>query len=104
MPVLIRFLGSGGIPPVSQVFLRYIFAFLPAFIYYSAVAKAKFIFPKKHIALLLLTTVFGYGLCNLFFTIGILNTQVGNALFLFYSFAIIAPVLGFIFLKDKLNI
>ncbi len=26
MPVLIRILGGGGVPPVSQVFLRYIFA------------------------------------------------------------------------------
>lgn len=104
MPVLVRILGVGGIPPISQVFLRYIFAFLSAGIYYFYVVKAKFFFPKKDFALLMLAAIVGYGLTNLFFTIGILNTEVSNALFLFYSFAIIAPILGFIFLRDKLNI
>ena len=34
MPVMIRVLGGGGLPPMSQVFLRYIFAFLTALIYF----------------------------------------------------------------------
>lgn len=103
MPVLIRILGGGGIPPVSQVFLRYIVAFVAALIYYSLTKKTKFALPKKHIPLLLFATIVGYGLCNLFYTVAILNTQVSNALFLFYTFAIIAPILGFILLKDKVN-
>lgn len=103
MPVMIRSLGSDGIPPISQVFLRYIFAFFSAGIYYFAVAKSKLVWPKKNVPLLLFATLFGYGLTNLFFTIGILNTHVGNALFLFHTYAIIAPVLGLIFLKEKVN-
>lgn len=38
-----------------------------------------------------------------FFTYGILLTQVSNALFLFYSYAVITPILGYIFLKEKLG-
>lgn len=102
MPVLIRTLGSSGIPPVSQVFLRYISAFFSACIY-SLIAKQKFVFPRKNIYLLLFASIIGYGMTNLFYTIGVLNTQISNALFIFYTFAIIAPVLGFIFLKDKVN-
>ena len=103
MPVLIRTLGSSGIPPVSQVFLRYISAFISACVYFFVVAKQKFVFPSKNLYLLLFATIFGYGMTNLFYTIGILNTQVSNALFIFFTFAIIAPILGFIFLKEKVN-
>jgi drug/metabolite transporter (DMT)-like permease len=47
MPVLIRLLGNNGIPPISQVSLRYSVAFLCALIYFVFVAKAKFFWPKK---------------------------------------------------------
>jgi len=103
MPVLIRFLGSNGIPPLSQVFLRYIFAFICAFIYFFFIAKAKFSLPKKNILLLLYAAIVGYGLTNVFYTIGVLNTLVSTALFIMYLYAVITPILGFIFLKDKLN-
>lgn len=103
MPVLIRLLGEGGIPPISQVFLRYIFAFLSALIYFFVISKAKININRRDIFILLIITVFGYALTNLAFTYGILYTQVGNALFLFYSYAIIAPILGFLLLKDKIN-
>ncbi|MFA6005567.1 MAG: DMT family transporter [Patescibacteria group bacterium] len=103
MPVLIRLLGNGGITPMSQVFLRYIFAFLAAAFYFFLIAKAKLTVQKKDVPLLLVTTVFGYALTNLVFTYGILFTQVSNALFLFYTYAIMAPILGFVFLKDKIN-
>lgn len=103
MPVLIRLLGNSGIPPMSQVFLRYIFAFIAAAIFFLSTGKAKIKIQSKDIVLLVCATVFGYALVNLFFTYGILNTQVSNALFLFYSYAIIAPILGFIFLKEKIK-
>lgn len=103
MPVLIRFLGSGGLPPMSQVFLRYIFAFLSAFLYFGISSKVKVKIRKLDIGFLAVATVFGYALTNLFFTYGILYTQVSNALFLFYSYAIITPVFGFLFLREKIN-
>ena len=103
MPVLIRLLGSGGIPPVSQVFLRYIFAFIAALFYYFFTSGVRIKIQKKSLPLLLFAALFGYGLTNLFFTISILNTQISNALFLFYSYAIIAPVLGFVILKNRVN-
>ena len=104
MPVLIRTLGGGGLPPMSQVFLRYIFAFLSACIYFFLISKSKIKIDRKDWFLLGLVTVFGYALTNLFFTYGILFTSVSNALFLFYTYAIIAPVLGYFFLKDKINV
>jgi len=103
MPVLIRILGGGGLPPMSQVFLRYIFAFLAASIYFFFISKSKIKVNKKDLLLLSVVTIFGYSLTNLFFTYGILYTSVGNALFLFYTYAIIAPILGYFILKDKIN-
>lgn len=103
MPVMIRILGRGGIPVVSQVFLRYIFAFLASAFYFFLISKSRIKFEKKDIFFVALAAVFGYALTNLFFTYGILFTQVSNALFLFYTYAIIAPVLGFLFLRERIN-
>lgn len=102
MPVMIRFLGDGGIPPISQVFLRYIFAFFSAFLYFK-LTKSKFAIQKKDIILLALLAVFGYALTNLFFTYGIIFTEISNVLFIFYCFSIITPILGHILLKEKIN-
>ncbi|OGK11282.1 hypothetical protein A2954_06165 [Candidatus Roizmanbacteria bacterium RIFCSPLOWO2_01_FULL_37_12] len=104
MPVAIRILGGGGLPPMSQVFLRYIFAFISACIYFYLISKSKIKIEKKDLLMLAITTIFGYALTNLFFTYGILFTTVGNALFLFYTYAIITPILGYIFLRDKINL
>lgn len=103
MPVMIRLLGNNGIPPFSQVSLRYVVAFLCALLYYIFVAKAKIVFPKKHLPLLLFAAIVGYGFSNVFYTIGILNTLVSTTLFLTYLYAVITPILGFILLKDKVN-
>lgn len=103
MPVAIRFLGSQKLTPISQVFLRYIFAFLAAAIYFFIVKKTKIAFKAKDALLLVLVTVIGYALTNLLFTYGIMYTQVGNALFLFYSYTVIAPILAYFFLKEKMN-
>lgn len=102
MPVLIRTLGAGHIPPMSQVFLRYIFAFLSALIYFK-VTKSKSEYNSKDLFKILPLTIFGYALTNLFFTYGIINTQVGTALFIFYCYGIITPVLGYFLLKEKAN-
>jgi drug/metabolite transporter (DMT)-like permease len=103
MPILIRLLGNNGIPPLSQVSLRYVVAFLCALIYFTVVAKAKIKLPKTHLPLLLFAAIFGYGFTNVFYTLGILNTLVSTTLFLTYLYAIITPILGFILLKDKVN-
>lgn len=103
MSIFIRLLGSGGLPPMSQLFLRYIFAFICAFVYIFVIKKAKIKIVKKDIVLILITTIFGYALTNLVITYSVLLTQISNFLFLFYSYAIIAPILGFIFLKDRIN-
>lgn len=103
MPVLIRILGAGHITPMSQVFLRYIFAFLSALIYFK-VTKSKFELKKKDIVPILLLAIFGYALTNLFFTYGMIYTQISIALFIFYCNGIITPILGYIILKEKANI
>lgn len=103
MPLLIRALGSSGMPPLSQVFLRYIVAFLAASLYFFFTAKKKITVQKKHILIFLIVTVYGYALTNAFYTYAILYTQISNVLFLFFSFAIIAPIMGVFILKDKLN-
>src|SRR6266446_3292349 len=78
MPVMIRLLGNHGIPPISQVSLRYVIAFFCALLYYTLIAKTKITFPKKQLPLLLFAAIFGYGMTNLFFTVGILNTLVST--------------------------
>ena len=103
MPVAIRILGKDGLSPISQVFLRYIVACIAAFIYFFIITKSKITFRLQDIKLIGVVTIFGYALMNLAFTYGILYTQVSNALFLFYSYAIITPILGFIFLREKMN-
>ena len=102
MPLFIRWLNAGNVPPMSQVFLRYIFAFLGAATYFY-LSKAKFKLDQKTLPLLIIMAVFGYALTNLFFTYGMIYTQVTTALFIFYSFAIMTPLLAFIFLKEKAN-
>ena len=103
MSVLIRLLNAGGLPPMTQVFSRYIFAFMAAAVFFFLARKEKIKLAKKDIPLLLITTIFCYALTNLFFTYGIIYTLVSNALFLFYSYAILTPVLAFFLLKEKLN-
>lgn len=102
MPVLIRTLGHGHIPPASQVFLRYIVACLAATIYF-VVSKTKFTVKKKDILLLLTVALFGYALVNLFYTWANLSTQIGTVLFIFNGSTVMGPLLGFLFLKEKIN-
>lgn len=102
MPVLIRLLGAGSVPPASQVFLRYIVAFTCAAAYFR-LKKERFTLKRKDIPILFTIALFGYALTNLFYTYGILLTQVGTVLFIFYCFSIITPLLGRLFLKERLT-
>lgn len=102
MPIMIRLLKVGGLPPMTQVFSRYIFALISALIYFF-ITSSKFKIEKKDIIFLLLVSIFGYALTNLFFTYGVIYTSVGNALFLFYSYGIITPIFSFFILKERFN-
>ncbi|MBD3362624.1 EamA family transporter [Candidatus Dojkabacteria bacterium] len=102
MPILIRKLDSGNLPPMSQVFLRYCVAFICASVYF-VIRKQKLNFKKGNIVLLIITSIIGYGIMNLIYTYSMLYTEVSNALFLFYFSSVITPILGYFFLKEKLN-
>lgn len=102
MPVLIRVLGKGHIPPASQVFLRYSVAFTTAVIYFLA-TKSKFSVARKDIVLLFFVAFLGYACVNLFYTYANLYTQIGTVLFIFNCSTVMGPVLGYIFLKEKIN-
>lgn len=102
MPVLIRLLGRGHIPPASQVFLRYSVAFIAAIIYFVA-TKSRFLVKKNDMLLLFLVALFGYALVNLFYTYANLYTQIGTVLFIFNGSTVMGPLLGYLFLKEKMS-
>ena len=102
LSIFIRFLNAAKVEPSAQTLMRYLFAFLIAGIYFK-LSKSKFLFDKKSLLLLTLAAIFGYALTNFFFTYAIIYTQISTAMFIFYSFAILTPVLAFIFLKEKAN-
>lgn len=102
MPLLIRTINAGRVPPMSQVALRYVFAFTVSTIYFL-LKKAKFNIDKSTLWLLALISIFGYGFSNLAYTYANLNTEVSNAIFIFFTFSIITPALALIFLKERIN-
>lgn len=101
MPVLMRFLDQ-ELPPVTQVFLRYIPALFFALLY-AFWKKEKLKIYKKNIIYLLFATIGGYTLMNLTLTLSVLNTEVSNTLFLMSTFVVFTPVLAYFFLKDRLS-
>lgn len=102
LPILIRFLNAAQVEPTAQILMRYLFACLIAGIYFI-VSKSKFYFDKKNLLLLVLTAVLGYSFTNMFITYAIIYTQASTALFIFYFYTILTPILAFIFLKEKAN-
>ncbi len=102
MPVLIRALGKGNIPPITQVFFRYIIACIASIIFFR-LSKSTFLVRKKDRFLLFIVALFGYALVNVFYTFANLNTQIGTVLFIFNCSTVLGPVLGYIFLKEKLS-
>jgi drug/metabolite transporter (DMT)-like permease len=102
MPVLIRILGRGHIPPASQVFMRYCVAWIAAITYFT-VSKSKFSVKKQDVILLVIVSLCGYALLNWVYTLANLTTQIGTVLFIFNCSTIMGPLLGHIFLKEKLN-
>ncbi len=100
MPIWIRQLGH-DIPPFAQVFARYVVAALIAVGF--ALWNKETLKPKniRDALILVVIAVFGYGLSNVMYTMAILNTTITNALFLFFTFSIMTPVLGVLVLKEK---
>jgi len=102
MPVLIRVLGRGHIPAASQVFLRYCVALVAASVYFI-ISRSKIVVKRRDMLLLFFVALFGYALVNLFYTWANLTTQIGTVLFIFNCSTIMGPLLGYVFLKEKLN-
>ncbi len=102
MPVLIRTLGKGNIPPITQVFLRYTVACMVAVIFFK-LSKSRFLVRRKDIFLLCIVALFGYALGNVFYTFANLNTQIGTVLFIFNSSTVLGPLLGYVFLKERVS-
>lgn len=89
--------------PYLQTFLRLIVAaLLTAGL--VAIRKKPFILKNKSdYPLMLLMGIFGYGLQIILFTLAIYNTTIGNALFLMSGYPIIAALLAYLFLKEKIS-
>src|SRR5690606_31772568 len=102
MPILIRVLDTGNLPPATQVFFRYTVACIVSLVY-VLYKKEKISFNQGNIFLLVIIGIFGYALTNLFYTYSMLKTEINNALFIFFSFGIIAPIMSFLWLKEKVN-
>jgi drug/metabolite transporter (DMT)-like permease len=102
MPILVRVLDAGKIPPKTQVFSRYLFAFACALTYFI-LSKQKFKTKGFSWSILILMGIFGYGITNVFFTYSMILTTIANALFLFNIFGILTPVLSFFLRKEKLS-
>ncbi len=102
MPIWIRQLGH-TMPPFAQVFARYVVAAVVAVVF--ALWKKEKLKPQtvRHGIILIAIAVLGYGLSNVAFTIAILNTTITNALFLFFTFSIMTPLLAVVILKEKFN-
>ena len=102
MPVLIRTLGKGNIPPISQVFLRYSVACVAAIIYF-VFTKSSYRIKKQDRILFFCVALFGYALVNVFYTYANLYTHIGTVLFIFNCSTVMGPVLGCIFLKERIS-
>lgn len=102
MPILIRAIAANKVPPMSQVAMRYLFAFVTASLYFIT-RKAKFKINVSQLWLIITMSIIGYGLSNLFYTLANLSTEVSNAIFIFFTFSIITPIFALIFLREAIN-
>jgi drug/metabolite transporter (DMT)-like permease len=101
MGALIKVL-SVDFGPFWQTFLRLV---VSALITATIVRLSKKPFTLKHRAdywLMLFMGVIGYGVQIMLFTLSIYHNTIGNSLFVFSSYPILAALLAFVFLKEKL--
>jgi drug/metabolite transporter (DMT)-like permease len=103
MVIFVRVLAK-EIPPFSQVFLRYLIALsVSIFVFRSKKIDWK-LKSKKEYFILFIMGFFGYGLTNLLFTLGVINTSLANAEFIFSTSVVITPLLGFLLIREKLSV
>lgn len=102
MVIFVRFLAK-SIPPYSQVFLRYLVAAAVAFAFAKIThTNLKFKKPRDYLVMLFMG-IFGYGLTNAFYTLGIINTTIASAEFIFSTYVVIVPITALFILKEKLS-
>lgn len=102
MGVFIRMLAH-EIPVFSQIFLRYIVAATIAFTFVKITGTSLLMKNKKDYIIMFLIAIMGYSLSTVFFTYAILTTTIASTIFIFSTYVIITPVLGFIFLQEKIS-
>ncbi|MBI3380018.1 DMT family transporter [Candidatus Gottesmanbacteria bacterium] len=102
MAVFVRLLAK-EIPVFSQVFLRYIVASTVAFSFAKVTKTDLKMKNARDYFVMLFIAVVGYSLSTLFFTFAVLHTTIANTIFIFSTYVIITPILGFIFLHEKIS-
>lgn len=102
MGVFIRILGK-EIPTFSQVFLRYIVAATIAFAFIRNTKTSLKMKNVRDFLLMLFIAFFGYSLSTIFFTYAILTTEIANVIFIFSTYIIFTPILGYMFLREKIS-
>ncbi|MBI2611128.1 DMT family transporter, partial [Candidatus Gottesmanbacteria bacterium] len=101
MSIFIRIVNT-EIPPFSQMFLRYFVTVTLAFIFVKLQKQTIKSKTSNGLILMILVAFFGYTLSTVFFTFSILATTIATTLFLFSTNVIIAPILAFIILKERM--
>lgn len=102
MSVLIRLLAK-EIPIFSQIFLRYIVAATAVFTFAKITKTNLRLKNIKDYLIMFFIAIFGYAFSTIFFTLAILNTTISNAVFIFSVYAVLTPILGFLFLHEKIS-
>ncbi len=102
LPVFMRFIESQSIPPITQTLGTYFFSFIFISILFK-IKKEKLNISKENILKTLILGI-AYGLTNIFFVLTVLKTELGTALFLFYFYSILTPILAVLILNEKINI
>lgn len=102
MGALVRVL-SVSLPPFTQIFLRLIFSALLTFLL-VLFTKSGFRLKRKIDYLLIIPMgIVGYGLELSFYTLSFYFTTIGNALFIFSAYPILATIFAALFLKEKIS-
>ncbi len=102
MSVLIRLLAK-EIPIFSQIFLRYIVAATAVFSFAKITKTNLRLKNTKDYLIMFFIAIFGYAFSTIFFTLAILNTTISNAVFIFSIYVVFTPILGFLFLRERIS-
>jgi drug/metabolite transporter (DMT)-like permease len=102
MGMLIRVLDT-YLPPFTQIFFRHLVSFILTLGLIIIKKKKIRLTHRKDYKLILLMGIVGYGLQVFLFTFAIINSKVGNVLFLFSAYSILTAILGVFALKEKLD-